>query len=138
MCKRMPELQELSWSKWISWSQPQMAAQESSGGSWLVKAKLVTLTSPESLGAYILRAVSLHGAGITNAIAAVSYYAADRYDIIALQELNMVSAKQYPGDSSWVQVFSGLFFRFTDQSGRAICPGGVAPLVRVCHRTTLI
>lgn len=41
-----------------------------------------------------LKPVSLNGADVTNAIATVSYYAAGRYDSTALQELNMVCAKQ--------------------------------------------
>ena len=47
-CKRLPELQKLSWSKWIS---SQIAAQRSSGGRWLLKAILVKLTKSWKFGA---------------------------------------------------------------------------------------
>jgi len=70
--------------------------------------------------------VSLNGADVTNAIATVSYYAAGRYDSTALQELNMVCAKQDTfrtlttrhGYSCCLACFSDS----VDQSGRAICP----------------
>ena len=54
----------------------------------------------------------------------------------------MVSAKQDAFFTLATRHGYSCFLAFSsdavDQSGRAICPGGVALLVRVCHRTTLI
>ena len=74
-----------------------------------------------------LKSVSLNGAGVTNAIATVSYYAAERYDIIALQELNMVCAKQDTfrtlATRHGYSCFLSCSSDSVDQSVRAICPG---------------
>lgn len=73
-----------------------------------------------------LKPVSLNGADVTNAIATVSYYAAERYDITALQELNVVCAKQDTFGSLTTRdgysCFLACFSDSVDQSGRAICP----------------
>lgn len=73
-----------------------------------------------------LKPVSLNGADVTNAIATVSYYAAERYDILALQELNMVCAKQDTFRALTTRhgysCFLACFSDSVDQSGRAICP----------------
>lgn len=80
-----------------------------------------------------LKPVSLNGAGVTNAIATVSYYAAERYDIIALQELNMFSAKQ-DKYSCFLACSSG--YRLIKVV--VLFVQTMALLVRACHRTTLI
>lgn len=74
-----------------------------------------------------LKPVSLNGAGVTSAIATVSYYAAERFDIIALQELNMVCAKQDTFGTLATRHLYSCFLACSsdsvDQSGHAICPG---------------
>ena len=81
-----------------------------------------------------LKAVSINTGGSHMAMAAFDQYAMENYDVIAIQELCMTHSKQHSFRCMAHRRGYACFLSCHQDS----YAGGVALLVRVCHRTTLI